>query len=267
MKPIVPWVGGTNIPRETISISDVLGIGTSSTPGNNVNSIKLNLGVGYTGESYTQDALLFNSPGITSVPLGPGTFNTSGIFVGSNTSPFSTQAVSVVRNDQHIVLGVRDTRTQFTAGNLEPGETAVYATGSTARTVYKNDGSITHLTTSDDGKSAIYQQLSPTGWTLFMPFGKIVFDATGFHMSLASGAQFHMGGLNAPGPLSGLSSFISMSAGMISLPAATVNLGLAGPQGYSQALFSTAPEPPGVTQLAGPVTIPFTPSQSIFVGA
>ena len=268
-KPDPKWLGGNEQARETVAIADVISVGLSTSVGNNKNSITVNLGVGYTGESYSKDAMLFSPPGLLSVPMGPGFVDSNsngGDFVPSNTSMESAQAAYIVRNDKHIVLGIRDTRTQFAAGNLKEGETCVYAPASSARTTYKQDGSINHITQAANG-SAVIQQITPTSWSFFAPWGKFIFDETGLHISLTTGAQFHMGGLNAPGPLAGLSSFISMSAGMVSIPAATVNLGLAGPKGYSQTLFATIPEPPGVMQVVGPVTIPFTPSQSIFVGA
>lgn len=240
------WMSGSSSPQSFITLADVLGSGGSATPGNNVNSITLNLGVAYTGESYTQDALLFTPPGIISIPQGPGSYDNSGNFNGTDTSPAGAQAVAYVRNDQWIVLGTRDTRTQFTPGNLQPGETAVFATGSTAASLYKLDGSVTHMTTSSDNSSQCYTSISPTGWSVVTPFGTLTLDANGFAVRLSNGASFVLGGLNFPGPLSAVSSYAMLTAGTVTVPASTINLGNPGPEGYQQVVYPLAPIVPGI---------------------
>lgn len=171
-KPTPKWTGDPTImPKEYLTVCDVIGVNTNQQSGDTPNSITLNLGVAYTGESYTQDALMFQPAGFTSIPLGPGTVDQStSNLSGSNTSQTSAQAVSYIRNDQYITLGFRDVRNQFTPGNLNPGETAVYASGSQARTTYKNDGSLTHLTLTPDGQG-VYLRLSPTALTFVAPWG------------------------------------------------------------------------------------------------
>jgi hypothetical protein len=241
-KPTSSWIGnpGTT-PMKYITLADVIGTTGSGTPGNSINSIMLNLGVAPTGEAITADAMLFNPSGLLSIPLGPGTFDSSGNFTASNTSPTATEAVAFVRNSQYIVLATRDTRTQFTPGNLKPGETSVYATGSAARTVYKLDGSVTTMTTTPDGSSQVYFQVSPTAFTFMAPWGKMTFDATGLHFSTTSGATFDMGGLNFGG-LPSLSTYATINAGTISLPGSAVMLGQPNPvTGYSPAVIPTLP--------------------------
>lgn len=245
-KPSAPWAGNpTQQGQEYITLADILGTQGSEESGNSVNSITLNLGVAYSGETVTSNALLFTPPGLTSIPLGPGSIDSNGNFVGSNTSQEAAQAVAYVRNDQWIVLGTRDTRTQFTPGNLQPGETAVYATGSPAQTIHKLDGSVTMATiASSDNTSQVYLSVSPTALTFMAPWGRLVFDATGFHVATATGAQFDLSGIAAPGPLSSVSTFANINAAIINMNGSSVNLGLPT-AGYFQAVISPVPAPSG----------------------
>lgn len=247
-KPSISWASNpTQQGQEYITLADVLGSQGSSEPGNGVNSITLNLGVAYSGELITSNALLFQPSGLISIPLGPGSIDSSGNFVGANTSKEAAQAVAYVRNDQWIVLGTRDTRTQFTPGNLQPGETAVFATGSPAQTIHKLDGSITMATiAASDNTSQVYLSVSPTALTFMAPWGRMVFDATGFHIATVSGAQFDLASIAGPPGLSSLSSFCNINAGIVSIPSSTVNLGPIGPLGYTQVVMSPAPLVPGV---------------------
>jgi hypothetical protein len=265
-RPTAPWIGDpATTPKEYITIADVIGSGGSSAPGNVTNSITLNLGVAFSGETRTVDAMVFCPSGLMSIPLGPGAINSSGDFIAANTSPTSAQAVAFVQNNQYAVLGIRDTRTQFTPGNIQPGETAIYAPGSPARTVYKLDGSATTSTTTAAGKQ-VYWQVSPTALTFIAPWGRIVFDETGFHIATASGATFDFGGLNFGG-LPSLSSYATLNAGVITLPGSVVNLGQPGPTGYQQVLYPLSPVVAPTPVQAGPVTTtPVTASQSVYVG-
>ena len=268
MKPNAPWLnsmfGGNN--NDPFVISDILSVEGSSAPGNNVNSVTVTLGVAPTGEIYTESALMFSPPGILSVPLPVGSTNT-GSFVPSKISQFGAQAISYVRNDQHIILGTRDTRTQFTPGNLQPGETAVYATGSSACSLYKLDGSITHMTTAtSDNASNVYFQVSPTAFTFMAPWGRMVFDATGLHFSTASGATFDMGGLNIPGPLAALGTYCNIGAGSIGLTGGTVMLGKSTSGIWNQVCYPLSPVLTPIPVQAGPVTTsPVTASPTVFV--
>lgn len=262
-KPNAPWAGNpTQQGQDYITLADILSVQGSSEPGNSVNSLTVNLGVGYSGEIVTKNALLFQPTGVLALPLGPGSIDSSGNFVGSDVSKESAQAVAYVRNDQWIVLGTRDTRTQFTPGNLQPGETAVFATGSPAQTIHKLDGSVTMMTiAASDNTSQVYLSVSPTALTFMAPWGRLVFDATGFHVATQSGAQLDLSGIAAPG-LGSLSSFCNINAGIVSIPASAVNLGPPGPLGYTQVVYSVAPGVPGI-----PLP-PFTTTMcsSVYVG-
>lgn len=250
LKPHAPWAGNpTQQGQEYITLLDVLGSQGSGEPGNSVNSVTLNLGVAFTGELVTQSALNFQPSGLLSIPLGPGMFDSSGNFTPANTSQQAAQAVAYVRNDQYAVMGIRDTRTQFTPGNIQPGETAVFAPGSTAQTIHKLDGSVTMQTiASSDNTSQVYLSVSPTALTFMAPWGRLVFDATGFHVSTISGAQFDLGAISAPGPLSSVGTFCNINAGIVSIPASSVNIGTSA-AGFAQAVIPLSPAVPLGTPL------------------
>jgi hypothetical protein len=133
------WMGGNS--QEWISIADVISVDTTSPAVVDTKSISLQLGNASTGESYGTTAQLFNPFGIYSIPL-PSVLGKPG-----------TQVLSWVRNDESYSFAGRDINTQKNPGNIKPGETAVYATGSQAKALFKNDGSINLLTTSDNTES------------------------------------------------------------------------------------------------------------------
>ena len=263
-KPKASYLGNdATTVRQTLTIADVIGTAGSEAPNNATNSVNIHLGNSASGETYTKSAMMFSPPGIMSIPLPPGSIDGSGNFNAASTSLNAAQALAFVNNDQYVVFATRDTRTQFATGNLKAGETSVYAPGSSARTTYKLDGSVNHITQTSDG-SQVYLQVSPTALSFFAPWGRLVFDATGFHLATSSGATFDLGAMN--GPLAG--SYASLTAGTVSIPASTVLLGTPGLSGYQQAVYPitgplVAPTPlpaTGTTALA-------TASTSVYVGS
>ena len=102
----------------------------------------------------------------------------------------SCQAIAIRTNDHDVIVATRDTRGTGIYGNLKDGETCVYAAGSQARTIYKADGSITHLTTSDNtpNGTTIAETLGPDGYHLTTPFGGLSIDATGVTLTAGQAA-------------------------------------------------------------------------------
>jgi hypothetical protein len=157
-KPSIAWSGDPNtIPVQYLTICDVLAVGptASSDSTNSVNSVTMTLGNAQTGEIYTTSAILFNAPGIYSVPLPPGTISNNK-FTPSSVSLTGSQVIAFPRNDQWIVLAVRDTRTQLNPGNIQPGEAAMQATGSAGRNIIKNDGSINLYTLNGNNSMGLF---------------------------------------------------------------------------------------------------------------
>ncbi|HEY2516941.1 MAG TPA: hypothetical protein VGI39_38985, partial [Polyangiaceae bacterium] len=167
------------------------------------------------------------------------------------------QGVAIRCSNRDVVIASRDVRTNQIYGNLSPGETCVFAPGpdgkAQARTMWKADGSITHYTTStnDDSGSASYERIHPSkGWMLVWPWGKLVFDQTGFHMTHQSGVSFDMGQTGGL-PIPGLSSAIQFKAGLFKAEAGACFLGV-GPA-WSPVAWGFAEVPltmPGVPIIA-----------------
>lgn len=147
----------------------------------------------------------------------------------------AAQAITMQRGNRDVCIATQDVRCLEIYGNLKPGETAAFAAGedglSQGRTLWKDDGSITHYTTHNnraDGRS-VYTRTAPDGIEWVAPWGTLRFDATGFHVRHISGAEFHLGGIGGlPFPLDQLNSYVSMSAGMIKQSAAIQSNGIGG---------------------------------------
>lgn len=100
---------------------------------------------------------------------------------------------------------------------LKHGERIEY--GSAGQfTRYHADGGISHFTTDDgtpDGRS-VYSQVRPDGFRWVGPWGKLVFDATGFHVLTAGGARIDLGSIGGlPAPLDALTSYAKITAAII----------------------------------------------------
>lgn len=146
----------------------------------------------------------------------------------------SAEAILLKGTNRDYVFGSRDVASQANYGNLKPGESCIYAAGpdgtGQARVMCKADGSV-NLYTTDTNKAdgnGVYFQVSPTGFYMMAPWGKFVFDATGFHMKTSSGASFDLGALGLPGPLSALGTFARITAASVTLDSAGIMLGPPG---------------------------------------
>lgn len=165
----------------------------------------------------------------------------------------AAQCVRIRRSDGDVVIASSDARTLRMYGNLNDAETAVFASEGEARATFKTNGAISLYTTSDNTETGkgVYLSVSPTALEFFAPWGRMVFDASGFHVVTASGARIDLGGIGGlPGPLSALGSYATMTAATVKCAGSTVALG-AGPV-YDAALH-------GITGLAG------LPSTGVFI--
>jgi hypothetical protein len=191
------------------------------------------------------------SPGIYSLPALPG----------GNTDTDACQVLYVNRNNQNIGIAYRDTR--YLAGiNAQPGDTVLYAPGSTSRVKCSSDGSVyigteTTATGTFPSGDKTYFQVSPTGLYYKSPWVNISADANGFVVTTASGATFSLG-QNAGIPIPSIGSVCNIQAGTINLLGTNVALG-AGPV-YAPVVIPISPVWPVGTPLP-----PFTTlaSQSV----
>jgi hypothetical protein len=236
-----------------IQVRDILNVQTaasSNTTNATTGSVTLTLGLAESGEVTNSSAELWSPPGIISAPLPPAQ---------STDNINASQVLCIQRGDQNIAFATRDTRSQFAAGNIQPGETYVYATGSEARTGYKLDGSVTNFTKNANGES-VYSVVSPTSIEWQAPFGQLIMDATGLHYR-GCGVLIDIGAMNIPAISAlGLNSYVSINAGTIMLKSPAVMLGI-GPV-FNQAVVPYAP-----SMVAGQPIPPCqsTPCTSVYI--
>jgi hypothetical protein len=92
------------------------------------------------------------------------------------------------------------------------------------------DGRISLFTTDDNtpnGKT-VALQIMPDGLLFSAPWGKLTFDATGFHVLHVSGAAIDLGAIGGlPAPLSALSSYVKLTGNMVSSEASIIANGTA----------------------------------------
>ena len=178
------------------------------------------------------------------------------------------------RGDRDIVYASRDVRGQSLQGNLAPGETIVYAGGTTGtaqgRVLLKADGSVTTFTTQNNvpGARSIYARVgtglnaktgAPDGFSWVAPWGSMKFDATGLHVVLtASGTEFHLGAVGGlPPPLDKISSYCNITAGTFraNVSNATVGLGTVQLANAQATVLAIAGLQSQITTLAGAIDL------------
>ncbi len=156
----------------------------------------------------------------------------------------AAQGVVIKAGDHDIVVASQDPRGRDLYGNLKEGETCCYAAGvnglGQARTLWRDDGAITHYTTEGNvaGGRGIYARVgkglddetgAPDGFSWAAPWGTIKFDQTGFHVVCSNGAEFHLGGIaGMPAPLDQIGTYCHIQAGVLSTTSSGQSLG-AGP--------------------------------------
>jgi hypothetical protein len=173
-------------------------------------AVMLGIGDAHAEVAHDERVALMQTSGVVSIPP-----------VGGEILAFETS---------HGFIGVagRDIRTGVIAGNMQPGETTIYAPGSQACELFKLDGSVTRMTTEDGTATGatVYDRLARDEFTLFARWGKRTFDATGYHLFTFSGARLDMGGIGGlPAPLSSLGSYARLSAKIVSIEGSIVAIG------------------------------------------
>jgi hypothetical protein len=224
--------------------------------GDTNNSTQVQLGDVLSDDAESQAAQWFQHVGFASKPSAP--------IPGTS----ATETVAVRDTQRDAVVASRDIVSQENASNLSDGETMLYGAGSDGtaqgRVIIKQDGSVSLYTTDTNDKSGngVYLSITPTALEFIAPWGKLIFDATGFHVKTQAGASMDLGALNFPAVPS-LSNFARITAGNVTLDSSAVMLGPSAAGVYSAAAYAITPPPsPGV-----PLPM-FTTSgsTSVFVG-
>lgn len=238
----------------TIVPLQVLNVFSAATNG----SILLQGGDNINGDAVSQDAQLISPFGFCSKPSLP----TPG--AGTAAEMITIQGLG----SRDMVIGGRDIRTQAIYGNLAAGESCMFASGSDgngqARALAKADGSMTLYTTDTNtaAGNGVYFTVTPTGFNFVAPWGTMVFDATGFHITHMNGASINLGSINgAPPPLAALSSFVSITAGTFTSDCPITNLGVSSGVSFPCSIpiqpmaIPGAPLPPFATTVSSCVNI------------
>ena len=262
------WIGNPNSqPREYITLCDILTVGTNSPPGDTTNSTSYTLGSAVSGEVYSSNAMQFNPPGLISLPLPPGSYNSSGVFTPSNTSQTGGQAICYVRNDQYTILGTRDVRNQNIPGNIQAGETCLYGQLGLGTVTCKNDNTVTigTIATSETYPSGSAGQnvqftVGPTGLYFTSPWGTMAFDSAGFRVSTSSGGTFSI----TNSPTSSTACFIN--SGSFAVNSSLITLGTGTSLNPFGAAYSLIPVTlPGVAILAPGFVTQAAASTTVFI--
>ena len=187
----------------------------------------------------SDQAEIWGPPGLWSLPAPP----TQG---GS-----SCQALTIKHSDRDIIFATRDLRRSSIYGNLKSGETCVGANIGQARTIYKADGTITDVTTSDNtpGGTTISQTVGPEGYTLSTPWGGITINSQGITITAGQAALM----LTA----SGDAKLIGQTA--------TVHGSVAALVGDVITTVGPKPAAPATPCLYGPTALAGLPSSNVFI--
>lgn len=148
----------------------------------------------------------------------------------------AAQCVVLKTSDRDIAIASQDIRALDLYGNLDHGETCMYGAGpdctAQGRVLIKSDGGVTIFTTSDNTEAgaSVYFRVAPDAFQFVAPWGTVKFDATGFHVLHASGANLHLGGIyGMPAPLDQISSYIKLGAGTVQAESSAMSHGV-GPK-------------------------------------
>jgi hypothetical protein len=169
------------------------------------------------GNAEAVDTPKFQTPGFVSRPATPDSGKSAAEYVVLTTS------------DSDIAIAGRDVRGTKISGNLKDGEACAYAPGSQAKILFKANGGLALMTTADNTETGttVSLVLDPDGMVMDAPWGRLRFDATGFHATTHAGAEIHAGQGGMPAPLDQFSTYVSFSADMAQTEASAISHGAA----------------------------------------
>ena len=280
-----------------ITTADIINITGYGSTNNLTDSILYRMGSAHSNEVYNDNAIVFRSPGLVSLPVSTGTFNSAGVFTSTNSSDTCSQALVLENNSHWYGLGTRDTRNQPLLTATNTGETRLFAEGNPSNSIYldingncwitsnhviqqptqgtaitltKQDGSVSLLTTDNNKSGGVTEGLtiSPSsnggGISLVNQYGFILIDASGVTLSNGNASLT----LTPSGDIKINGTTISLSASLIAIAGSVATcigadatpLTLPGPSANS-ALYGLA-----AGAISSPVVGLCAPSTTVFIG-
>ena len=147
-----------------------------------------------------------------------------------------------------------DPRTRPKLPALQKGESLQYGAGGNFVRCHL-DGRVSMFTTDDGtptGKT-VALQIKPDGLLFSAPWGKLTFDATGFHVLHVSGAAIDLGAIGGlPLPLDALGSYVKLTGALMQTEASIIAHGSAA--GASDAAAKSTPLVAALTALSTALT-------------
>lgn len=214
---------------------DVLGTKVSS----KTKRVLAKLGSVFTGEADSDNAEWWQHVGFVSRPPNPD---------GNRTA---AQVVIAQAGDRDVVIASSDLRGLALGGNLQPGETCVYAAGedgaAQGRLLMKGNGTISLFTRHgnvDSGQAVAVQLNSDSTFGIVSKFGGIRIDATG--ITITSGKAALILGADGSAKLQGN--------------------GLVEVAGKLTCIGTNCLPAPTNTAIKGPTGLAGTPSTSVYIG-
>lgn len=159
--------------------------------------------------------------------------------------------------------------------NLSEGDMAFQPSEGQAGIIAKKDGSITlHTTDSNTPEgNSIFLRITKNALQFASPWGRLVFDKSGFHCVTKSGARMDMGGINIPGLPGAISdafsSYVTVAAATVRVNGGSVFLGTGSV--YNPALWAPGitPATPGLGIVGvapgAPFVPPIYPSGAVYI--
>lgn len=149
--------------------------------------------------------------------------------VDANGEPqFGCNVLVGYEGEQAHVWLASDPRSRLVLPVIQRGESIIFGAGGNFIRCHR-DGRLS-MFTSDDGTTTgktVAFQVKPDGFIWSAPWGKMTFDATGFHMLHSSGAAIDAGAIGGlPAPLSALGSYVKLTAAMVQLEASIIANGV-----------------------------------------
>lgn len=174
-----------------------------------------------TGSVSDANSPVFGSWGVLSLPAVP---------IAGVSAP---EAIVLKSNGIDVVIGGRSVRSAAIAGQIDQGETAVFADGSQGLVLIKLDGSVNMLTTHDNTVAGrnVGLRLAPDGLKFEWPWSRLKCESDGLHYDHTSGLVFDLGVVDLSGPFAILSpykTYFNLRADMGRIQSSFLSMGPAG---------------------------------------